>query len=140
MMISKPKKSSRKKLVKLCDKEMSLYVRERDKRCVLCGKTNQLTCGHLLTRRNYSTRWDFGNCFCQCSGCNYRHEFNAAPFTLWFIHKFGLSTYEDLEARHNGIVKLKEADLEGILRQIKAKRERQRLLAENYPKTDISNG
>jgi hypothetical protein len=117
------KKPSRKTLVKACDREMSLFVRERDRKCVLCGSHNNLQCGHLLSRVAYSTRWDFANCFCQCAGCNLRHEYDASTFTLWYIKKYGLKLYEDLVYKHNHTQKFTNSDLKILLALIQGKRE-----------------
>ena len=116
------RKPSRKSLVRVCDREMSLFVRERDKRCVICGSTRNLTCGHLMSRVAYSTRWSFDNCFTQCSGCNFLHEHNPHPFVAWFVHTFGWEKYEELMARHNKAVKLSNSDLQEILLNIRARR------------------
>ena len=89
-------KSNRKKLIEKLDKVFSVYIRQRDGRCVICGKTEGLTNGHLFSRINYSTRWDELNCHCQCSGCNYSHEFKPYPFFQWFENKFGKETLDNL--------------------------------------------
>lgn len=66
------KRYSRKNAVKELDKAFSEYIRARDGKCMQGGNCNgPLTCGHLITRSNYSTRWDEGNAFGQCSGHNF---------------------------------------------------------------------
>jgi hypothetical protein len=95
----------RRKLVKDADTAMSLFVRARDKQCVLCGKREGLTAGHLITRSKHSVRWDLRNVFCQCQGCNYRHEFDSHLFTLWWIRQFGAKAYERLVEDSNSIYK-----------------------------------
>lgn len=101
--MKKPKiqKLSRKKLVKELDKWFSLYIRKRDKYCVLCGTTENLTCGHLFSRVAYSTRWDETNAFGQCAGCNMRHEHDPARFHIWFINKYGKDKFESLHWQYN---------------------------------------
>ena len=116
------RKLTRKSLVRLCDKEMSLYVRGRDKMCVICGTRENLTCGHLMSRVAYSTRWLLDNCFCQCAGCNLRHEFNPHIFTAWYVKRFGLAKYEELLRIHSHPVKLTAADLQEILSGIRSRR------------------
>ena len=117
------RKLTRKSLVRLCDKEMSLYVRGRDKMCVICGTRENLTCGHLMSRVAYSTRWLLDNCFTQCASCNLRHEYNPHPFVAWYVHMFGWDKYEALIRRHSQTSKLTSADLEAILIEIKAMRD-----------------
>ena len=94
-------KSERKKLVAELDRVFSLFIRARDKQCVICGKREGLTNGHLLTRTAYSTRWDEENCACVCIGCNLRHEMDASHYTLWYIRKHGLPSYEALVLKHH---------------------------------------
>jgi len=114
------KMGTRKRLIQELDKETSRIVRKRDGACVLCHKRESLQCGHLITRSKYSVRWDLGNCFCQCSGCNLRHEHQPEHFTNWFIQKFGADAYSDLVARSNKIHKWTEWDLKVLLDERKA--------------------
>jgi hypothetical protein len=96
------RKLTRKGLIKKTDAIVSEYIRKRDKKCVVCGSTDQLTNGHLYSRDTYSTRWDItddGNCHCQCWPCNYRHEFDPGPFTSWYIRKFGIEKYDEISRR-----------------------------------------
>lgn len=96
-------KSDRKKLVEKLDVIVSLIVRARDRRCVLCGNRTNLTNGHLFTRALYQIRWDLDNCHAQCIGCNFLHEFDPYPYTEWFRKKFGDKLYHDLYRKgHNG--------------------------------------
>jgi len=108
---TKGPKLTRKGLVKKLDTAFSIFIRERDKICVVCGTTEKGTCGHLLTRTAYSTRWDELNCHRQCSNCNYSHESNPHPFTSWFIHKFGLEAYDGLILKHKTIKKFSDSDI-----------------------------
>ena len=112
-------KSERKKLVSTLDKVFSLYIRNRDKQCVICGSRERLTCGHLLTRTAYSTRWDEMNCACQCVGCNGRHEWDASKYTVWFLNKFGKKAYEELALRHYTIRKFTNEELKEMIQRYK---------------------
>ena len=113
-------KSPRKKLVVELDRVFSLYIRRRDGRCVLCEKVEGLTCGHLLTRTAFSTRWDVDNCFGQCAGCNLRHEHKPEYFTQWYINKFSLRKYNELIERHHKIKKFTSDDLQRMIIYYKA--------------------
>jgi hypothetical protein len=112
-------KVSRKGLVKKLDDIWSLYIRKRDKRCVVCGTQNNLTCGHLFSRVSYSTRWDPRNTWGQCSSCNYLHESDPYPFTRWFQRKFGLKAYDELHKKYWESVKYTDQQLIDMYEQIK---------------------
>lgn len=117
-----PRKPSRKTLVKNLDKAVSEYIRRRDKRCVQCGTVENLTNGHIFTRKNYSTRWDVfidGNCHTQCWPCNYRHGSDQWPYFRWYIKKFGQKKFDQLRRRHKEVKKYKDFDLEELLKQVK---------------------
>ena len=107
--------TERKKLVKKLDKIFSEYIRARDKRCVICGTTKNLQAGHLITRAVYATRWDENNVFAQCRSCNYTHEYRPEIFTSWYIEKFGVEKYVDLNIKAQKIVKYKNGDLETLI-------------------------
>lgn len=105
---------NRKLLVKKLDAKVSKFIRERDKRCVICGSVEQLTNGHLFSRTTYSTRWDTtkdGNCHCQCWDCNYKHEFDPYPFTSWYLKKFGQKKLDELYQRYKTTVKYSSREL-----------------------------
>lgn len=123
--MSKMGKPDRRKLIKSLDTEVSRIVRQRHPFCVQCGTSERLTCGHLITQGKYSTRWDIGNgdtpgnCFCQCQGCNMKHEYQPEHFTLWFIREYGRDEYENLVARSNKLKKWTNAELTDLLTQLK---------------------
>jgi hypothetical protein len=111
-------KSKRKTLIKKLDTIVSQYVRIRDKRCVICGSSAKLTSGHLWSRIAYSTRWDAspkGNCWCNCWGCNYKHEFDPYPFQEWYRNKFGEKAYNELHRKFNTPVKYSDSDLVSMI-------------------------
>jgi hypothetical protein len=116
-------KITRKGLVKKLDAAFSEFIRERDKKCVVCKTTIDLTCGHLFTRTAYSTRWDEVNCHCQCLSCNYIHESNPHPFCSWFIHKFGLEAYDNLIQQHKTIKKFSDYDIATLTLEYKRRTE-----------------
>lgn len=81
-----------KGLVEANDEVVSLITREREPACIVCGSTEELTNGHLFSRRYYSTRFDVtpdGNCQVQCWGCNKRHQHDKDPYTFAFVRRFG---------------------------------------------------
>lgn len=117
---------TRKGLVRKLDKLVSQIVIARDKRCVCCGTTQNLTGGHLFSRVAYSTRWDLNNVFAQCLSCNLRHEYDSFPLTNFYIKRFGWEAYEKLHQKYGQVAKYKDFqlqeladELEKVLSQLK---------------------
>jgi hypothetical protein len=114
-------KSDRKKLVAELDRVFSLYIRARDKACVLCNSVERLQCGHLFTRSSYSTRWDENNAFAQCSKHNYLHELKPYPFYHWYMEKFGKDKLDNLYLKHLQVKKIKDFELLEMIETYKKK-------------------
>lgn len=115
-------KTPRKVLVGKLDTAVSIYIRQRDGACVVCGTTENLTNGHVFSRIAYSTRFDItpdGNCHTQCSSCNLRHEHDSYPYNNWYITKFGKQSWDDLHLRYATPVKLKDFQLIELFEEIK---------------------
>lgn len=117
------KKPNRKLLVKKADKAFGDYIKARDPYCVVCGTTENPQCGHLFTRMYYSTRWNENNAFKQCCGCNLRHEYDAYPFTKYFLDRFGVAGYDELHRTAKSIHKISNGGLELIIETYKRKLE-----------------
>jgi len=73
------KKPTRSKLVKKLDVIYSKYIRLKYSdengmtECFTCGKRGHwksFQCGHFMSRKHYSTRWNENNTRVQCVGCN----------------------------------------------------------------------
>ena len=117
-------KTERQKIVDKLDDAVSLYIRLLEKKSVTSGRTDKLTNSHLFSRNSYSTRWDItedGNCHCQTSDENFRHEFDPHDYTAWYINKFGIDKYDELHRRHKTILKLKDFQLQEMLEDINSK-------------------
>ena len=117
------KRSEHKKLVEKLDKVVREIIKARDKKCVTCGNTQGLQCGHLFSRSAFSTRWDLRNCNAQCYPCNFRHELDSYPYNKWFITKYGQKEWDRLHLRYSTAerwteVRLQEKQtiLEAVLR------------------------
>uniref|UniRef100_A0A6M3LLM3 Putative lambda recombination protein n=1 Tax=viral metagenome TaxID=1070528 RepID=A0A6M3LLM3_9ZZZZ len=97
------KKTARQRAVADADKWFSLYIRKRDgNRCVLCGATERIQCGHLISRGKANTRYDEDNANAQCATCNKKHEHYPELYTQWWIEqhgKHGQEAYDDLVAK-----------------------------------------
>lgn len=126
---TKPKKRKKKTPRQQLERQLDAVVREivlkRDGRCVVCGKTTNLQCGHLITRTKRGVRWDLKNCNVQCAGCNFYHEHNPHPYTHWFIQRYGLPEYESLYARSEAIGKFTLDELETMLIELTEKAKEQ---------------
>jgi len=68
------KKNRRKKsntpIKNRCDTLFAKLVRERDSRCLRCGKIENLQCNHIISRRELRFRWTFNNAYTLCAGCH----------------------------------------------------------------------
>lgn len=105
-----PRKITRKGVVRKLDKLVSEIVIKRDGRCIVCGSTKNLTCGHLFSRIAYSTRWELGknivgylwpsNCYAQCLSCNLRHEYDPYPMMSKVIGTYGQKLVDDLHREY----------------------------------------
>ena len=117
--------TERTKLVKDADKWFSHYIRNRDNgECFCCGiqkPVKEMQNGHLITRGKYSVRWDEQNAFCQCPGCNIRHEHQPEIMTSKYIDRFTVENYQELVSKSNQIVKYTKSDLVLIAKEYKQK-------------------
>ena len=115
------KKTPRQRVVKRLDDITSKYIRERDKFCVQCRSPENLTNGHVFSRRAYNTRWDVsenGNCHTQCWGCNFRHSKDNYDYFKWYIDKFGMEQFDKLREDYRQTKKFTTAELEELYEQI----------------------
>jgi len=113
--------SDRKKLVAKLDKVFSEYIRKRDgNRCVTCGSLERPTCGHVFSRSSYSTRWDEQNAWCQCWGCNYKHEFDPYPLTEYARKTLGQELYDEVHLRYNTPHKFKDFEIQEMIDKFKS--------------------
>jgi 5-methylcytosine-specific restriction endonuclease McrA len=116
------RKLTRKGIVRKLDKLVSQIVIARDGKCIVCGTTQNLTCGHLFSRVAYSTRWDLDNCYAQCLSCNLRHEYDPYPMTQAVILKLfngGTTTLDILHYKYVTVHKFKTYELEELYEELK---------------------
>ena len=99
------KSKSINQLVADLDKVFSIFIRLRDidadgfSYCVTCGKPMTLKtsqCGHFISRRHFSTRWEEKNCAAQCVGCNMFAQGKQYEFGLAIDMRFGVGTAQKL--------------------------------------------
>ena len=107
------------KLKKELDKWFSLYIRLREaneegiSQCFTCGKVDhykKLQCGHFMSRRCHSTRWNETNCQVQCVGCNMFKQGEQYKFGLNLDAKYGEGCSEELQYKSKQIVKFTRVD------------------------------
>jgi hypothetical protein len=106
-------------LKRKADSLFSKFIINRDKKCVLCNSTYNLTNGHLIKRGNMSTRYDEINCHCLCSKCNFKdwkvrsyHD----VYIAWFIKSYGTPFYYNL-VNKIGIKQMKRQDYLEIIKK-----------------------
>jgi hypothetical protein len=91
--------------------------------CESCGQYFHLGHGlqasHFFGRRHMSTRWDPDNAAAHCFTCHMRFGENPIAFTAWIKKYLGDVRYEELQARHQRIVKRTKADLEFLYQHLK---------------------
>lgn len=117
---------TRKKLVQTLDILTSQIVRLRDGQCVLCHTTERLQCGHLFGRRSHGARWDLerdGNCHCQCSGCNQRHNVDPWRYFQWYLDWHGREAFDALYRRWAAGHKYSRLELIALVAEYKVKLE-----------------
>ena len=115
------KNTRRKRIVKKLDAVVSKYIRLRDKKCVQCGKQENLSNGHVFSRRAYNTRWDVsedGNCHTQCWGCNFSHGKDNYDYYKWYVDKFGQERFDKLRLEYRESVKFTTVELEELYEEL----------------------
>lgn len=118
MRYPKPKKPSRKKLIRQLDEIVSKIIRKKYRACVVCGSTRNITAGHLFSRAHYSTRWDFDNVFPQCLSDNLKHEYDPFPFYNWHVGFFGKKKTDEVYAKWKKISKFKDYELQAMYEKL----------------------
>jgi hypothetical protein len=122
----KPKSVSQ--LKKDADKHFSIYVRMRDSDergigdCITCGvkkhwKTQQ--CGHFVSRKTNTLRYDEENCNLQCIGCNMFKAGEQYLYSKAIDLKYGDGTAERLHNQRFDTHKFTREELEEIIHDSK---------------------
>lgn len=125
-MVKKPKTVA--KLKKEADKAWSEYIRGRDSDsngmviCITCPTTlpwKQMQCGHFVSRRVSSLRFDEQNTNAQCVGCNMFHSGEQYKYGLALDEKYGDGTAAQLHSRRFETHSFTREELEGIIKYAK---------------------
>jgi hypothetical protein len=117
---TKKKTPSRSSLIKKFDYEFSRYIRTRfskngNSECFTCGKIDNwknLQCGHFMSRKNYSTRWNETNCQVQCVGCNVYRYGEQFTFGQNLNKTYGDDTAANLLLESKQVFKITSFELE----------------------------
>ena len=87
------------------DTEFSLFIRNRDKKCVRCGSIKRLTNSHFWARQHKGTRFDPENCDAVCwMPCHKYHweKEKQGAYRDFKINQLGMPRYQAMEARARG--------------------------------------
>ena len=129
---AKAKVKSISQLRKEADKLASEVVRLRDKRCLMCGATENLQAHHFIVTKGSSTkhRWNLHNLLTLCYSCHI-HKVHSTASLKWIglLKKSaifnGICTEQDIEEISGDIepIRLNKGVLENIITALKAKKE-----------------
>ena len=121
----KPKLPSISKLIKACDKQFSLNVRQnaypKDKDikfCYTCNHPNhwkKMHCGHFLSRYYKSARWDKDNARIQCMMCNLWKRGDPIAFRQNLLEEIGEKRVQAVEQKRYLTIKLSREYLTDLL-------------------------
>src|SRR5690554_3063475 len=105
MRASKNKSLAKKK----ADKYFSQFIRKRDenKPCITCGKRGEMDCGHFISRRFESVRYDERNANGQCLKCNRFQNGNQFEHGLAIDRLYGKGTAETLHIKSKMVCRRK---------------------------------
>ena len=95
----KPKKPSKTTLMNRADKLFSLQIRERDGACVVCHGKHNLQCGHIVSRKYRSVRWDEDNAVTLCAKCHMYFTNNPVQWRLFIDKRIGADAHLELHHR-----------------------------------------
>lgn len=102
------KKQSKQKVwtTERADAEFSKWIRNRDKVCMRCGTTKNLTCSHFWVRQHSATRYDPDNCVAVCwMPCHKYHweKEKHGDYRDFMLKRLGEEKYKELEKRARSI-------------------------------------
>jgi len=128
MRTKKPKKPKKSALVKKLDKVFSLYIRnlyaiDGVVECYTCGAckpVSEMQCGHFMSRRFYSTRWDVDNSRPQCLKCNMFNQGEQYEFGKKLEEELGHGRVEQIRELRHQLSKFSVADYEEMIDRYKS--------------------
>lgn len=96
------------------DKLFSLIVRSRGE-CQDCGRTENLQCAHIISRRFSNTRCDEKNAFCLCAKCHHFFTDHPVAFGIWVEEQIGRQCYWLLQLQAHKTTKVDWTDVAAAL-------------------------
>lgn len=123
------KPTERQKKIKKVDDVFSLFIRHRDSKdgygyCCTCGMIitiKKAQCGHFMSRRHLSTRWDEKNCGYQCFDCNIKNQGKQYQFGIYIDKRWGKGTAEMLMIKSKNISKIGNFELDYLYKEYSKK-------------------
>lgn len=112
---------SRKWLIHQLDILTSRIVRARDKKCVTCGKYQNLQCSHFYSRRYLIIRFNLQNCNAMCANCNKRHNYNPLPYMRYMRKHYGPQVVEELHELRMSLEKVTDEQLRELYEEYRAR-------------------
>lgn len=109
---SKAAKKRRKKgewSTKHADTKFSIWIRDRDGKCLRCGTKDGLTCSHYHIRKHSATRFDPKNCIALCWPCHQDWEGPKNGYTEFMISWLGKDEFLELAIRAGSVMKRPDA-------------------------------
>jgi 5-methylcytosine-specific restriction endonuclease McrA len=95
---------------KIADAAFSLYIRERDGRCLNCSTRSGLQCAHLVSRRYRAVRWDPDNAVALCFRCHKGFTEHPVEWRAWVDDNLAEAPFDVYAAR---LVRLEDKALHG---------------------------
>ena len=132
--LQQKKQRSLKTLKNSLDIVFSLYILKRDTwsygstrvgKCISCGLVlfyEKGDCGHFISRRHMSLRWNAKNNNIQCRFC--KNEGNNIGYVSGMIQKYGQGIIDELTLKKNTISKLACFELEQLINYYKSETEK----------------
>jgi len=113
-----PKVFNKRRKIKELDKLWSIKVKERDCKCLKCGKKTDLQAAHIFPRTKINTRFDINNGITLCKRCHlYWAHKEPIEFTKWVEYHLGKKKVDELykksqEIKHGGFSKKELEEIE----------------------------
>lgn len=84
-------------LKRKADKLFSLWIRNREPYCYICGSTKSLQAGHFVSRSYLFLRYDPDNVHTCCLVCNVFKQGNMALYALRLTDQYGVYILREFE-------------------------------------------
>lgn len=119
MRTNRRKPGTRRYLDATLDRLVSQVVRLRDGQCVLCGTTENLTCGHFYGRAHKAVRFCLVNCNALCFACNFHDNEDKSKYRTFMLKRYGVTRVEQLERDAKSSRKLTDEELAWLVEVMK---------------------